>query len=606
MQDFDGFLLAHYEPVRRALALALGDVDRAEDVTQEAFARAYRRWSSVAAMDRPVAWVYVVAMNQARHELRRERRPTPAASVPVSTDVAGTVATTLALDTALKSLPPRQRAAVVLRYLADLSTAQVADAALRRGNGEVDAAHGPCRATHRDGGGRRMTPADLQRQLHEIAAEVPPSHHDPSAVVASRVRRHRRRVWTVTTLTVVVALVAASAALWATGRGTHVRHVVAGPSPTPGSATAEQLARFHWSDLPPAPIPPRDDASIVWTGHELLVWGGEVNGPKATPKSDGAAFDPASNRWRPIAAPTAVAQRGQALTLWTGQEMLVIGGLTSDGVAPSNDGAYDPTTDHWRTLPPRPLGMTGALTGAWDGHEALVLSLSGTTTAYDPSADTWRSMPPLPEPGEQEVVIEPSVWAGEQFLVWAEWQHNVANGNVVTGYSGIDLWSLDPTSGTWKKLGDRATDPSFPGGPQLAIWTGTEVVLPGAGQFSAGFGGGPPPVIGPTGSRYDPSTNAYRPLGEGPINGSSLEAVWTGGALVRTMLGPIAFPPQGTPTTQPSRGTPPPRVAVAWDPASNTWTTLPSPPSWGFNRQLIWTGREILSYGQDGSFRFGP
>jgi RNA polymerase sigma-70 factor (ECF subfamily) len=128
VQDFQGFLLAHYEPVRRAIALALGDLQRAEDVTQEAFARAYRRWASVSVMERPVAWVYVVAMNQARRDLRREHRPAETVPTEPTGDVAGTVAIGVTLDTALKALAPRQRAAVVLRYLADLSTAQVADA----------------------------------------------------------------------------------------------------------------------------------------------------------------------------------------------------------------------------------------------------------------------------------------------------------------------------------------------------------------------------------------------------------------------------------------------------------------------------------------------
>jgi RNA polymerase sigma-70 factor (ECF subfamily) len=127
VQDFEAFLLAYYEPVRRGVALALGNVERAEDVTQEAFARAFRRWRSVSVMDQPVGWVYVVAMNQARHDLRREQRPSARAGVE-ATDTAGAVATAVTLETALKTLAPRQRAVVVLRYLADLSTAQVAEA----------------------------------------------------------------------------------------------------------------------------------------------------------------------------------------------------------------------------------------------------------------------------------------------------------------------------------------------------------------------------------------------------------------------------------------------------------------------------------------------
>jgi RNA polymerase sigma-70 factor (ECF subfamily) len=128
VQEFEGFLAANYEPVRRALSLALCDPRRAEDVVQEAFARAFTRWSSVSAMERPVAWVYVVAMNQARRDLRREQRRARPAVAVAPPDMAGGVATSVSLTTALASLSPRQRTAVVLRFLADLSMGQVAEA----------------------------------------------------------------------------------------------------------------------------------------------------------------------------------------------------------------------------------------------------------------------------------------------------------------------------------------------------------------------------------------------------------------------------------------------------------------------------------------------
>jgi RNA polymerase sigma-70 factor (ECF subfamily) len=134
--DAEAFVAAHYEQVRRALSLALRDPQRAEDLTQEAFARAWRRWAEVSTMERPVAWVYVVAMNQARRDLRREHRPMREPLSPHAPDLAGSVATSVSLATALASLPARQRAVVVLRFLADLSTADVADA-LRCAEGTV-------------------------------------------------------------------------------------------------------------------------------------------------------------------------------------------------------------------------------------------------------------------------------------------------------------------------------------------------------------------------------------------------------------------------------------------------------------------------------------
>jgi RNA polymerase sigma-70 factor (ECF subfamily) len=126
---FEEFFGEHYGAVERAVALAIGDRGRAEEVTQEAFARAYRRWRRVSAMDRPVAWVYVVALNTERKRWRREQNaPMPEALDAASQDHAGAVVTTVVLRDAIVHLPPRQRAAIVLRYPADLSIAEVAQA----------------------------------------------------------------------------------------------------------------------------------------------------------------------------------------------------------------------------------------------------------------------------------------------------------------------------------------------------------------------------------------------------------------------------------------------------------------------------------------------
>ena len=132
---FEAFFDAHYAEVVRALALATGDRARAEDAAQEAFATALRRWADVAAMDRPVGWVLVVATNRVRRWLSRtERRLVPVAE-PVAPGTPapdggpdGHVAHDVDLRAALDRLPPRQRATVVLRHLCDLSTAEVAEA----------------------------------------------------------------------------------------------------------------------------------------------------------------------------------------------------------------------------------------------------------------------------------------------------------------------------------------------------------------------------------------------------------------------------------------------------------------------------------------------
>ena len=127
---FDEFYESYFERVARALVVAGADRDQAREASQEAFARALRRWRKVRDMDRPDAWVYVVAMNQLRDHWRRdERRRERESRVDDSAaDNTGGVATRLSVREAIATLPPRQRQAVVLRYLADLPLADVADA----------------------------------------------------------------------------------------------------------------------------------------------------------------------------------------------------------------------------------------------------------------------------------------------------------------------------------------------------------------------------------------------------------------------------------------------------------------------------------------------
>lgn len=126
--DFDAFFAEAYPSVVRALGFALGDQGAAEDAAQEAFAKAYRRWPSVSQGERPAAWVYVVAVRDARRRLARlerlERRVAERPGAEAAVDVSGDAD----MVAAVAALPPRQRLAVVLRYWADLDEAAMAEA----------------------------------------------------------------------------------------------------------------------------------------------------------------------------------------------------------------------------------------------------------------------------------------------------------------------------------------------------------------------------------------------------------------------------------------------------------------------------------------------
>lgn len=114
----------------RSLTLATGDPATAEEVVAEAFARAWSRWPQVGASRRPGAWVMRVALNLAHDRWRRrgiERRK--AAAVARADDSWDPQPQAdQRLWRAVRELPEQERTLVALRYIADLSQADIAGA----------------------------------------------------------------------------------------------------------------------------------------------------------------------------------------------------------------------------------------------------------------------------------------------------------------------------------------------------------------------------------------------------------------------------------------------------------------------------------------------
>lgn len=84
-----------------------------------------------------------------------------------------------------------------------------------------------------------------------------------------------------------------------------------------------------WSATSITSAPSAEYASAIWTGSRLVVFGGDnavVNG--TSPSNAGGIFDPVGNAWIATSAAGAPAARSQASAVWTGTQMLVWGGLT--------------------------------------------------------------------------------------------------------------------------------------------------------------------------------------------------------------------------------------------------------------------------------------
>lgn len=129
-RQFDVFYRDTRQRLFEVLYAMTGDAAEAQDAVQEAYARAWQRWSRIGRYGDPEAWVRTVARRvavsrwrKARNRLaahRRERAGGPAAVVPAPD------AEALALVRALRQLPESQRTAIVLHHLVGLSVAETA------------------------------------------------------------------------------------------------------------------------------------------------------------------------------------------------------------------------------------------------------------------------------------------------------------------------------------------------------------------------------------------------------------------------------------------------------------------------------------------------
>ena len=167
-----------------------------------------------------------------------------------------------------------------------------------------------------------------------------------------------------------------------------------------------------------APIGRKIEGNAVWTGSKLVVWGGQsAVDPTATTEldycfngdyqqcqrfADGAVYDLATDSWSPITADGAPSRRRGQLMVWTGQDVLVMGGVDYPEVdkwTPLADAyRYSVAEDRWSTIAlPQPLhdaivksSGPDARPFEWTGSRLLMRVAKSPIYAYDPSADVWQ------------------------------------------------------------------------------------------------------------------------------------------------------------------------------------------------------------------------
>ncbi|HEX2047714.1 MAG TPA: hypothetical protein VHF27_08120 [Acidimicrobiales bacterium] len=380
---------------------------------------------------------------------------------------------------------------------------------------------------------------ELLHRLADYAETRPRTVPDaPLVELSPRPRRRWPAAAAAAALLLVAALAGASLALRDDRRG----------RVTPGRAggATDRLADPG--------IAGRSGAASVWTGEELLVWGGStLAGSENEWLGDGAALDPVANRWRPL-PPAPIGPRSDPAAVWTGSEMVVWGGTAGGGGILADGAAFDPKTNRWRPIAPQPFGGSTRPAVVWTGTEMLVVSsVNGlSTSAYDPRADRWRLL--APPPGALVMPFPQVVWTGSQavLVLWP------------SGASGIGQGS---SSGPM-----TVPHPAGPG----------STMVPSAPPATPP----PPPVGSPDGRRgpnanlflagYSPDSDQWTRLPDVELaDGGVPRLVWTGREVLVVQM----------------RG----RPGAAFDPERQAWRPLEAPPpEEAFADKAVWTGRFAL------------
>lgn len=129
--DFDTYYSASFDRVRRAMTLTFRDPTLAEEITQEAFFQTLRKWPKVSRLDQPEGWTMIVALNKGRDLHRRRVRHDARKSLLVvqhSTNDSGEalVDDRMMIATLLEGVTDRQREALLLRYISQLTIPEIA------------------------------------------------------------------------------------------------------------------------------------------------------------------------------------------------------------------------------------------------------------------------------------------------------------------------------------------------------------------------------------------------------------------------------------------------------------------------------------------------
>jgi len=304
---------------------------------------------------------------------------------------------------------------------------------------------------------------------------------------------------------------------------------------------------------------PRSSHTAVWTGSEMIVWGGgdESNGATNT----GGRYDPAGYLWRPTSTTNAPSARFGPTAVWTGSKMIVWGGTVDFHNSTNTGGRYDPNTDTWTStfIPSSPESRFGSSV-VWTGTEMIVWGgdanfvITNTGKRYNPATDTWAPMSTDGAPPGR--YYHKAAWTGQDMLIWGG-----ADGVYIPG-------RYNPATDSWLPISSY----NAPTGTIPGVWTGQELI-----------------VWHDTGLRYNPRTDLWTPIsneGDPPIGSGEHSIVWTGYEMI-VWGGWLTY--SWNPSNQGGKYNP---ITDSWTPTS----TIGAPEARA-EHTAIWTGTEMIVWG---------
>ena len=344
--------------------------------------------------------------------------------------------------------------------------------------------------------------------------------------------------------------------------------VIASPS---GGCTDDTWTPTSIANAPAA----REYHTAVWTGSEMIIWGGEdISGALV---NTGSRYNPSTDSWTATSTTNAPAARQAHTAVWTGSEMIIWGGNSySPPYYFNTGGRYDPDTDSWTatTTNNAPAARNGH-TAVWTGSEMIVWGGNddsgrfNTGGRYNPSTDSWTATSTNAPEGRD---LATAVWTGSEMIVWGGGDFIGTFFNTGGRYDpGTDSWTSTSTT--------NAPAPRF---YHTAVWTGSEMIVWGGTDISSIF---------ETGGRYDPSSDTWTEtstIGAAPAR-LYHTALWISGEMI--VWGGYA-------------GGGDSNTGARYNPSTNDWTAtgIDNTPAGRSFHTAVWTGSEMIVWGGRNNF----